>query len=55
MRLNIFMLERGFFYFFSQGRHKNSQAGDVVGVAAPDLVQDVVVGQHLPDIFGQQT
>ena len=43
---------------FPQCGHKNPQGGQlrghVFGGDAPNLADDIVVGQHLPGIFGQQ-
>ena len=50
VRLDVLGMALVCFQFFSQGSHKDPQGGQLrggaVGRAAPDLTDDVVVGQH---------
>jgi hypothetical protein len=41
-------------YLFSESRHENSQSGDIVGVTAPDFMQNVIVGQYFTYVLCKQ-
>ena len=56
--LNILGMALVYLQFLSQGSHKDTQGrklcGDIVGRAAPNLADDIVVGQHLTGVLSQQ-
>lgn len=44
------------FQLFPESGHKDPERGGVRGGGvAPDLAEDIVVGEDLPGVFGQQT
>ena len=56
--LNVLGMALVYLQFLSQGSHKDTQGrklcGDIVGRAAPNLTNDIVVGQHLTGVLSQQ-
>ena len=58
VRLDVLGMALVCLQFFSQGSHKDPQGGQLrggaVGRAAPDLTDDVVVGQHFASVLSQQ-
>lgn len=58
VRLDVLGMALVYFQFFPQGSHKDPQGrqfrSNTVGSTSPNLADDVVVGQHLAGVLGQQ-
>ena len=56
MRLNVLRTVPLRLQLFAQGRHKHPQRSNIVfPAAAPNLLRDIGVRQHLSDIMREQT